>query len=433
MQFKSTKNDRETVSFREAALRCLPDDGGLYAPASDMDLRHFLFYMDADTSFPELVAALAPLLLQDALTPHSAARIAESAFHFEPEFKPLDERFSLLNLYNGPSGVCKDFGIAFLAAVIEELLKSGGQAMIISASRGDTGISVASAFRGRRGIRPVILYPSGPIRGLDPGALASQGGPLIPLQVRGTFDDCQRLMAEIIRDRPFSNRYGITSANTINAGALLPQIFYYIYGFIKAKPCLNGDLLFSVPSGNFGNLIAGLYAWKSGMPVNGFVAAMNRNNPVGEYMRGRPFIPRVPAATVSPALDVGMPANYERLASFYQDAPVVMRNMVYPCAVDDALTLKTIEGVWKRYGLLIDPHTAVAFAAAERFSAQRDSAHLVILGTSHPAREANAIALATGQKIEIPPRFALLREKTDPLAVIDPELSALEGAIASCV
>jgi threonine synthase len=401
-----------------------------------MDIRQFFLYMDSGTAYPELVAAVAPALLQGELNPFSASRVAESAFHFEPELIRLDDRFSILNLYHGPTGTFKDFGIAFLAAVMEELLKNSGQAMILSAARGDSGVSMAQAFSGRKGIISVLVYPSGPIWGLDPSTFAPQGGNIIPIQIRGTFDDCQRLVNETINDRSFAERYGVTSANAINPGRLLPQTFYYLYAFTQIKKHLRGELIFSVPSGNFGNLIAGLYAWKFGMPVNGFIAAMNANNAFGDFIRGNQFVPRPLITTNSPALDVSVPANYERLLSFYEEAPAVMRNMVYPASINDELTLNTMEKVWKQYHMLIDPHTAVAFAAAESLSASREwngQAHTVVLATGHPAREAALVLQATGQNIKIPEALAETRKKTDPIAVIDPQLEALEGAIASCL
>jgi threonine synthase len=435
MQFRSTKSGNLNVSFKEAVLRCLPGDGGLYVPAQTVDMRQFFLYMGEETRYPELVATVAPALLQGELNPFSASRVAESAFDFEPELQRLGDDLSVLNLYNGPSGVFKDFGIAFLAAVFEEMLKNSGPAMILSASRGDTGVSLAHSFRKRQGIRSVILYPEGQIRGLESADFVSNGGNIIPLQIRGSFDECQRLIGEAIKDRPFAERYGLTSANAINPGRLLPQSFYYLYAFVKIKKHLRGDLVFSVPSGNFGNLISGLYAWKFGMPVNGFIAAMNANDSFGDFIRGKGFKPRPPVPTNSPSLDVGIPSNYDRLTAFYQEAPAVMRNMVYPDSIDDGTTLKTMEGAWKRYGILLDPHSAVGFAAAERLRASGDfhgHVHTVVLATGHPAKQAALVARATGQEIVMPPRFAKLQKPVEPVAVIDPQLDALEGAIASC-
>jgi len=434
MQFRSTNSHEPQVSFKDAVLRCLPPDGGLYVPSKMMDLRQFFLYMNEETTYPELVATVAPALLQGELNPFSAARVAESAFNFEPELKQLDDNLSVLNLYNGPSGTFKDFGIAFLAAVLEELLKNNHAAMILSAVRGDNGISLDQAFHHRRRLTSVMLYPAGPLRGLESGDFVPNGGNIIPIQVRGTLDDCQKLISETINDRPFAERYNITSANTINPGRLMPQAFYYLYAFIKLKKRLSGELFFSVPSGNFGNFISGLYAWRFGLPVSGFIAAMNSNNSFGNFIKGRKFEPRPVIFTNSPAMDVSVPSNYARLSSFYDEAPAVMRNMVFPASIDNDKTIKTIEEAWKQYGVLLDPHSAVAFAAALDFlkTGKYSDAHVIVLATGHPARAVDLVEEATGQKILMPEKLLLLRKKIDPLALIDPHLDALEGAIASC-
>jgi len=306
--------------------------------------------------------------------------------------------------------------------------------LILSAVRGDTGASMAHAFSGRKGVRLVLLYPSGPIRGLDSAAFVSNGGNIIPIQIKGTFDDCQRLIAGTINDRNFAIRYNVTSANDINAGRLIPQIFYYIFAFTRIKKYLKGDLLFSVPSGNFGNLTAGLYAWKYGMPVNGFIAAMNANNSLGDFFLGRPFVPRPSVNTNSPALDISFPSNYERLVSFYKESPAVMRNMVYPVSVGDDMTLKAMEFAWKKFNMFIDPHTAVALAAMLQVSGKWDSnAHVIVLATGHPAKGADLVYKITGRTVSLPESLLALQKKTDPIAIIPPQLDAFEGAVASCI
>jgi threonine synthase len=431
MQFKSTRSAEKPVSFKEAVLRCLPKDGGLYVPTSIVDLRQFFLYMDGDTSYPELVATVVPPLFQGELNPFSATRVAESAFDFEPQLQRVDEGLSVLHLYNGPTGVFKDFGIAFLAAVMEELLKSGGRAMTLTATMGDTGASVAHAFAGRRGITSVILYPSGPIRGLDPKTFVPSGGNILPIQIDGNFDDCQRLIREAFDDRAFTERYSLTSANAINIGRLLPQSFYFLYAFIKIKKELSGDLFFSIPSGNFGNLIAALYAWKFGLPVNGFVAAMNANDAFGSYLRGKPFTPHAPIMTISHSMDVGNPANYERLSAFYNESPAVMRNMVFPEKVSDTQTLEAMERAWKRYGLMLDPHSAVGFAAAERaLQGDMEGGHVVTLATGHPAKYPDLVKRVTGREPETNDPLVALRKESSPVAVIPPRIDALEAAIA---
>jgi threonine synthase len=215
----------------------------------------------------------------------------------------------------------------------------------------------------------------------------------------------------------------------------LPQAFYYLYAFIKVKQYLTEDLVFSVPCGNFGNLIAGLYAWKFGIPVSGFIAAMNANNAFGDYIQGKDYIPHPLVVTNSPALDVCQPSNYKRLAAFYQEAPAVMRNMVYPEAIDDQATLLAMEKAWKKYKLILDPHSAVAYAAAEKYAEAREDlyGHVVILATGHPAKHADLVSEVLGKKIEIPEKIRKLGEKTAPAALIEPQLDALQSAIASCI
>ncbi|MDR1220308.1 MAG: threonine synthase [Treponema sp.] len=433
MLFRSTQSDITPVSYKEAILNGMPPEGGLYVLDSVMDMRHFFLYMDSETTFRELISAISPILLQGELNPLSAALVAESAFDFEPELRQLDERYSILTLYNGPTGVFKDFGIAYIAALMEEFAPGDKKTMVLSAARSDTGVSLAHAFHQRKNIISVILYPSGVIRGLDEKTFVENGGNIIPIQIDGVFDDCQRLVMEIMKDRDFVERYNLTTANAINVGRLLPQTFYYLYAFIKVKKWLSGDLQFSVPCGNFGNLIAGLYAWKFGMPVNGFIAAMNANNAFANFFSGKAFSIKRRIETISPALDVCFPSNYERLLSFYNEAPLVMRNMVFPQSIDDEITRKTMKDVWKKYKIILDPHTAVAFAAAKQnVETNGDEYHTIVLATEHPARQAALVFDTLGQTAPIPETLPLLKKECKPMACISPQIDTLESAIASC-
>jgi threonine synthase len=458
MYFRSTISKTPAVPFKEAILRCLPEEGGLYVPDSVPDLRPFFLYMGEETSYLELTAAVTPVLFEGDLNPLSASRIAESAFTFEPELIRLDDTFSVLNLYNGPTGVFKDFGITFLAALLEELLR-GEKAMVLSAARGNTGVAIARAFHGRKGIVTALLYPDEPIYGLDMADYVPSGGNLIPIRVKGTMDDCQELVGKVIHDKPFAERYRITSANAINPGRLLPQAFYFLYSFVKLKKQLTGDLVFSIPSGNFGNLIAALYAWRFGMPANGYIAAVNRNNSFAEFIQNKAalrldgagrlspqgsgggfnagpfelFTERPVVPTMSPALDISRPSNLERLASFYEAAPAVMRNMVFAESIDDEQTYLAMEKAWKAYHIHLDPHGAVAFAAAQRMAARRDfNGHIVILATGHPAKYADSVFDAAGVRLTLPDKLASLTRQAEPIAEIEPDLEGLENAIAGC-
>ncbi len=430
MLFKSTRSSVSRVSFHKAVLHCIPGDGGLYVPATPVDLRQFFLHMDESTDYAELAAAVALPLLEEELNPVSAQRVAESAFSFSPTIKTLTERLSVLDLTTGPTGIFKDFGIAFLAALMEEMLSDGSRAVTLTATTGDTGVSVAQAFARRAGIVSVILYPDGPIRGLDPMDFIDNGGNILPLCVHGNFDDCQRLIREAFTDVNFAERFGLTSANTLNIGRLLPQCFYFFYAFIHLKKLLKGDLCFAIPSGNFGNLQAALYAWLFGLPVNHLIAAMNANDIFGQFLRGRSFQPHPPIRTVSTAMDVGNPTNYERMVSFYADAPSVIRNMVIPESVDDKATLSAMEEAWTRHSLLLDPHSAVGYAAAKRMLASdTEEGHIVVVATGHPAKHAELVKQATGQKAIFGKNLSASLIENRPFTKIEAKLDALKAAI----
>ncbi|MDR1389970.1 MAG: pyridoxal-phosphate dependent enzyme [Treponema sp.] len=430
----------KTVSFKEAVLRCLPDDG-LYVPEALPDLRQLLLHMDENTPFAGLASIVTPLLFEGELSAEASARVTKSAFTFTPVMAEIDENTSVLCLYDGPTGSFKDFGIGFLAALFDELLgQQTEKTMVISSMRESTA-GIVHAFHGNRHVVNVLLCPGvnspGFIRGLDSADFVPNGGNVIPIEVNGTLDDCQRLLSGIIRDRSFAGRYHVTSANAINVGRLLPQTFYYLFSYVMLKRKISGDLFFSIPCGNFGNLIAGLYAWKFGMPVNGFIAAMNANNAFGPYIQAgnaAPFNPSTLVTTNSPALDVGRPSNYERLDSFYRSAPAVMKHMVFPQSVNDNETLAAMRQAWDNYGLIIDPQGAVAFSAAKRMAKESSfEGHIVCLATGHPARWADTVFKATGERLELPEKFAFLAKKAKPIAVIENDLEGLENAIASCL
>jgi threonine synthase len=445
VRFVSTQNKTAPVSFEEAILRCLPA-AGLFVPESFPDLRRFFSRMDGRAAYRELAAALIPPLFEDEPDPQAAGKIAAgkiaaSAFDVEPSLLRLSDNLSVLVLYEGPAGTHTDFSTGFLAAVLEELLaadNSPGRAMVVSAVRygmGSMGASIARAFRRRRGITTVLLYPeNAPITGLDAEDYVTKGGGLIPIRVRGTADDCQELVNALIRDRPFAGRHNVTSANAINAGRLLPQAFYYLYSFIRLKKELSGELFFSVPSGNLGSLVAGLYAWKLGMPVNGFIAAMNSNNAAGSFMNEGIFRPRPLVVTNSPVLDIARPSNLERLEAFYRESPLVMKNLIFPRTIGDADTLQTMKEARDAYGLFLAPQSAVAFAAAAETLRSKDFyGHIVVFATSHPARYAKTLVKAAGETPGMPEAIKALSGKSEPIAEIENDLESLESAIASCV
>ena len=264
----------------------------------------------AGPPFQEVAAYASRILLQEDFPEEEIDEIARDAFPFSPKLVALSTNLYVLELFHGPSCAFKDFGASFLAHVMEKrLAQEDRRSIILTATSGDTGSAVAEAFYGRENVDVVILYPSGRVSPLQEMQLTGRGGNVHALEVAGSFDDCQRLVKEAFRDSDLRASLPVTSANSINVGRLLPQAFYYIYGFTQIKDRRPGKLFYTVPSGNFGNLTAGVFAWSWGLPVTGFIAATNVNDTVPRYLLTGSYEPRPSIRTLSNAMDVGDPAT----------------------------------------------------------------------------------------------------------------------------
>ena len=416
MQFYSTRDKKRLVSFREAVFRGLAPDGGLFHPAADLDLRHEFLEMGPDTKFVDVTRTVTKALFPEELSDEQIDRIVTRAFPFKPEIQSLTEGIYLLELFHGPSFAFKDYGASYLASVMEEFLEGeDARAVILTATSGDTGSAVAHAFFGRRNIDVVVLYPSQRVSPLQEKQLTTLGHNIHALEVKGSFDDCQRMVKEAFLDRELSDSLGLTSANSINLGRLIPQAFYYIYGFAQLKARVPGELFFCVPSGNFGNLTAGVLAWKWGLPVTGFIAATNINDVVPEYLETGVYSPRSSVRTLSNAMDVGDPSNFERLATIFGHDVEAMRAMIWGERVTDEETLETIRYFRREKGVYLDPHTAAGVRGAQRFIEERypGVGTVLTLATAHPAKFGEVVEEATGARPDIPGGLAeaLDREK----------------------
>ncbi len=450
MRFASRSHPGRAVSLRAALFSGLAPDGGLYHPVEKSDLAALFASFDESVTFQELAAATAAALFSPELDAAASARIAARAFSFAPALRRLDENLLLLELFHGPTCAFKDFGAQFLAACMEEFL-GGEKCQILVATSGDTGSAVAHAFHGRDNVDVVILYPAGRVSELQEKQLTTLGGNVHALEIEGSFDDCQRLAREAFQDPGLRAALRLTSANSINIGRLLPQTFYYIFAASQRASLRNRAPLFCVPSGNFGNLAAGLYAWSWGLPVRGFLAATNVNDVVPVYLSTGAFEPRPSMQTLSNAMDVGNPSNFERMERLFArdqqargkmengEAEIeartlqAMRKMVSGAAVSDARTLQTMREIHDRYGVFVDPHTAVGCAAAFDYLARSASvgsaapawrdqtgasatpasrSHpamhgaVIVLATAHPAKFVETVVQATGNEPEMPGRLA---------------------------
>ncbi len=429
MTFSSTRSPQRKATLKEAVFRGLAPDGGLYQPRETPDLSALLAAFTPESDFVDVSTAVVAALLGTEFPGTSAGEICTEAFPFFPEVRRLDERHFLLELFHGPSCAFKDFGASFLATVMQHYLRDGGErAVVLTATSGDTGSAVAQAFLKRDNIDVVILYPSGRVSPLQEKQLTTLGHNIHPLEVAGSFDDCQRMAKEAFMDSKLTLAARLTSANSINLGRLLPQALYYIYGrAISSIPAP----VFCVPSGNFGNLTAGVLAWRWGLPVEGFVAATNINDVVPDYLATGRYAPRASERTLSNAMDVGDPSNFERLQAIFSTDVEAMRKTLIGEVVTDAQTLRTIKRYHADRSLFLDPHTATGVLAAERLLSRDPEARVITLATAHPAKFSEIVEEATGVQPPLPERLSRLSSLKKDATPIDAHYGSLKGYLES--
>ncbi|MBI9107249.1 MAG: threonine synthase [Spirochaetales bacterium] len=429
MKFFSTREKNEAVSFKQAIFRGLAPDGGLYMPETIPDLSGLIDSFTPETSFNDIASSISGALLEEELDTDAASRICRRAFDFEPRMVELDDNISVLELFHGPSCAFKDFGASFLASSMEEFLKTDSRkAMILTATSGDTGSAVARAFFEKKNIEVVILYPSGRVSPLQEKQLTTLGGNIRALEVKGSFDDCQRMVKEAFLDRQLSDRLSLTSANSISLGRLIPQSFYYLWAWAQMSG-RREDLRFCVPSGNFGNLTAGIMAHFWGMRNKGFIAATNINDVVPEYLKSGEFTPRSSKLTLSNAMDVGNPSNFERMLELFDQSHEKMSDLIREEVITDSQTKAMIAKLLVEKNYEADPHTAVGYLAAEHYK-KHGSGRIVTLSTAHPGKFTEVFQEATGKKPHMPQRLEKVMKLKKESTLVENTLDALKEAIS---
>jgi len=341
-------------------------------------------------------------------------QIVSEAIDFPVKLVTLSPGLHVLELFHGPTLAFKDFGARFLARLLGYFVRGETRPLtVLVATSGDTGSAVANGFLGVPGIRVVILYPAKRVSEVQERQFTTLGQNITALEVAGTFDDCQHLVKQAFADEELSRRAFLTSANSINIGRLLPQMFYYVAGYCQL-PVEAVPLVVSVPSGNFGNLVAGILAKRIGVPVAKFIAATNVNDVVPQYLRSGEFHPRPAKATYSNAMDVGNPNNFARLLDLYGGRLEDVRKEIWGHAATDEDTLGEMKKVHERFGYLADPHTAVGVLCWEAYKLEHaEPAQGLVLATAHPAKFGEVVKKAIGAAPPLPERLAgcLKREK----------------------
>jgi threonine synthase len=407
VRYRSTAQKAPLTSLRGAVLRGMAPDGGLYMPAeiarrSPEELEEFRSLPFTEVCFRVVKPFATPDVPEEVLW-----QIVSEAINFPVKLVSLSPGLHVLELFHGPTLAFKDFGARFMARLMGYFVRGESRLLtVLVATSGDTGSAVAHGFLGVQGIRVVILYPSKRISEAQEKQFTTLGENITALEVSGTFDDCQRLVKQAFADEALNKRAFLTSANSINVGRLLPQMFYHVAAY-RQLPVASVPLIVSVPSGNFGNLTAGIFAKRIGLPVARFIASTNANDVVPEYLKRGKFNPRAAQATYSNAMDVGNPNNFPRLLDLCRGRLEYMQKEIWGHGATDAETLEAMKSTWDRYRYISDPHTAVGILGWEAYKKEHaEPSQGLVLATAHAAKFAEIVEKAIGSAPPLPDRLA---------------------------
>lgn len=432
IKYSSTNRRSPETGFREALLKGLAPDGGLYMPTMIPELKREVIESFTGKAYHEIAFNVLNAFLDNEIEPELLADLCREAYNFDVPFEIISDRKYVLRLDRGPSASFKDFAARMMARLMHHyVVQDNLQLTVLTATSGDTGSAVASAFHGLRGINLIILFPEKEVSDIQRRQMTTLGDNIRVIAIDGKFDDCQKMVKQAFRD-PSLSGLSLTSANSINIGRLLPQSVYYFYVWAQLSGRYDDPAIFSVPSGNYGNLMGGIIAARMGLPVSKFIIAANLNNEVTEYLRTGTYVPVTPSINcISNAMNVGHPSNFARIIDIYngvsdESGKIVkkpdiekMRKDFSGFSITDEETKRTIAECYKKYGLLLEPHGAVAWSGLDRFiSSHRNGEHdeqlYISLETAHPGKFSDAIRDILGFDPELPDSLVKVnREKED--------------------
>lgn len=406
MKYYSTNKNAPIANLQEAVVKGLASDKGLFMPEKIKKLPQSFFDNIEKLSFQEMAYTVADAFFGEDVEAETLKHIVYDTLSFDaPAVKVKDNIYSL-ELFHGPTLAFKDVGARFMARLLGHFIKQEGDQMVnvLVATSGDTGSAVANGFLGVKGIRVFVLYPKGKVSPIQECQFTTLGQNITALEVDGTFDDCQALVKSAFMDAELNAKHKLTSANSINVARFLPQAFYYFYAYAQMKQMEPGkDVVMCVPSGNFGNITAGLFGKTMGLPIKRFIASNNNNDIFFQYLQTGEYKPRPSVATIANAMDVGDPSNFVRVLDLYDGNLEAIRKDVSAARYNDQEIADTVEACYKETGYLLDPHGACGYQALHE-SLQVNEVG-VFLETAHPAKFLETVENIIGEKLHIPEKL----------------------------
>ena len=410
MQYFSTKNPSEKVSFQQAVRKGLPDDNGLYLPDQIPTLSEEFFQNLPNLSLGEIGWEVAKRFVENEISEDDLKALVEDTLSFDIPLVEVEKDVYSLELFHGPTLAFKDVGARFMARCLGYFNQQNNrQVTVLAATSGDTGSAVANGFLGVEGVEVVLLYPKGKVSPFQEKQMTTLGQNIKAFEIDGSFDDCQRLVKTAFLDRDLSEQLGLTSANSINVARLIPQSFYYFYAYGQLIDKTDKPIVFSVPSGNFGNLTAGVFAQRMGLPIHHFVAATNVNDIVPNYLLTGDFLPKPSVQTISNAMDVGNPSNYARLHYLFNGSREEFANDMTGYSYTDEETkvaLQQLNGL----DYTGDPHGAIGYLGLKAYQ-QNHEVTGVFLETAHPIKFKEVVEPVLNTVLEVPASLQAFLDK----------------------
>ena len=413
MKYYSTNKQTPLATLEEVVIKSLAGDKGLYMPEQIPTLSKETITSLKDKSFHEIADIVAQAFFGDDIDPVSLTAIVKETLSFDTPVVHINDNLYSLELFHGPTLAFKDVGARFMARLLGYFIKKQGlkkEVNVLVATSGDTGSAVANGFLGVPNIRVFVLYPKGKVSPIQECQFTTLGQNITALEIDGTFDDCQALVKTAFMDRELNEHMQLTSANSINVARFLPQSFYYFNAYAQLDKWGKADeLVVCVPSGNFGNITAGLFAYRMGLPIKRFIAANNRNDVFLEYLQTGKYTPRPSVATVANAMDVGDPSNFARVLDLFENDHRAICQLISGCRYTDEEIANTIKTVYQQYSYLPDPHGACGYQALMDNQLQPNETGL-FLETAHPAKFKDTVEAILNESIDIPAKLKSFME-----------------------